>query len=106
MMPQNTGRPRRRFLITLLLLLCLPALLLFPSGLLGDRSSRESQTLLEEGLRRAAVQCYALEGAYPPNLEHLTGRYGVVVDRSRFFVDYQYVAANLMPDITVLPAGN
>ena len=49
------------------------------------------------------MQCYALEGAYPANLSHLEGRYGVQVDESRFFVDYQYVAANLMPDITVLP---
>ena len=52
---------------------------------------------------RAAVQCYALEGAYPQDLSHLEERYGVSVDADRFRVDYIYIASNLMPDITIVP---
>lgn len=76
------------------------------SSFLGGRVSREALDLAENSIRRAAVQCYALEGFYPPDLDYLTGRYGVSVDAEKYFVDYQYVAANLMPDITVLSLKN
>ena len=93
-----------RFLLPAVAVLAgLPLCLGWVSQALGGRASEESLRLVEENVRRAAVQCYALEGAYPANLSHLEERYGVQVDESRFFVDYQYVAANLMPDITVLP---
>lgn len=42
-------------------------------------------------------------GGLPRDLSDLEERYGVSVDRERYFVDYRYVASNLMPDITVLP---
>ena len=86
--------------LTLLVAAVLAAALF--SSFLGGRVSREALDLAENSIRRAAVQCYALEGFYPPDLDYLTGRYGVSVDTQRYFVDYQYVASNLMPDITVL----
>lgn len=87
----------------LLCLILLPAALYFSAQMLGDRADDESRKLAEQSIRRAAVQCYALEGAYPVSWDHLKEVYGVTVDESRYFVDYQYVASNLMPDITVLP---
>jgi hypothetical protein len=95
----------RRFLTPVLLIVCVPLLLFLFSGLLGKKASGESLHMAEESIRRAAVQCYALEGFYPPTLDYLTRRYGVRVDAARYFVDYRYVAANLVPDITVLPVG-
>ena len=73
------------------------------SGALALRADSESLELVARSIRRAAVQCYALEGAYPPSLDYLKTYYAVAVDEDRCFADYQYVAANLMPDITVLP---
>lgn len=49
-----------------------------------------------------AVQCYALEGAYPPSLFYLEENYGLQVDRSRYIVTYEAFAPNLLPDVTVL----
>ena len=93
----------RRWLPLLLLLVLIPlALLLAARGLTG-RADREGLALAEQSVRRAAVECYALEGAYPENLDYLKERYGLAVDETRYFVDYRYVASNLMPDITVLP---
>ena len=44
-------------------------------------------------------------GSYPGQSGRSGGAlYGVSIDESRIFVDYQYIASNLMPDITVLPA--
>lgn len=97
------SHPLRRLVLLLLAVCVLPAALSLAARGLGSRADQESLDLTAQAIRRAAVQCYALEGAYPANLDHLEERYGVQVDESRFFVDYQYVAANLMPDITVLP---
>ena len=51
---------------------------------------------------RAAVACYAAQGAYPPDLDYIEEHWGVQIDRSRYAVFYQVEGSNLMPDITVL----
>ena len=84
-------------------LVALPLALFLITGALGNRAGRESLSLAEQSIRRAAVQCYALEGAYPQDFDYLAERYGVAVDESRCRVDYIYIGSNLMPDITVLP---
>ncbi|MBF1030306.1 MAG: hypothetical protein HXK91_08980, partial [Lachnospiraceae bacterium] len=39
---------------------------------------------------------------YPPSLDYLKERYGLTYDESFFYVDYQPLASNLYPDVTVL----
>ncbi len=92
----------KKILLPGLLVLFLAALFLVTEPL-DRRVSEESLTVLEQSIRRGAVQCYALEGAYPEDLAYLEERYGVSYDRKRYYVDYTYLASNLMPDITVLP---
>lgn len=92
----------RRLLPILTLLVVLPLVLLWASREIGGRADREALALAEQAVRRAAVQCYALEGFYPADLGYLEAHYGVRVDGA-YRVDYRYVASNLMPDITVLP---
>lgn len=67
----------------------------------GGRSA-EDRRQLEETLRRSCVACYAVEGAYPPNLEYLEDHYGLQINKVRYTVRYFAFAENLMPDITVL----
>ena len=69
---------------------------------LGSDQALEDKAQLEEALHRAAVCCYSIEGAYPPNLDYLVENYGVQIDTERFTVRYELFASNLMPDITVL----
>lgn len=57
---------------------------------------------LEQALQRTAVACYAVEGAYPPNVEYMRQHYGLQYDESRYMVHYDLVASNFMPDITVM----
>lgn len=83
--------------------LCIPLALFLFTALFGTRADAEALSLARQSVQRAAVQCYALEGAYPVDLGYLEEHYGVAVDDGRYFVDYRYVASNLMPDITVLP---
>ena len=97
---------RFSFLIPmLLLLLILPLCLGYFSKEMGAKVSEESLQMMKSAISRAAVECYALEGFYPPELNYLTARYGIAVDEARYFVDYAFIGSNLMPDITVLPVS-
>lgn len=97
---------KRPLLLRLCAMVLLPCLLLLCVNGLSARSEAENLELVRESVRRAAVQCYAVEGAYPGNLDYLRRHYGLSVDSDRYFVDYSYVAENLMPDITVLEIGD
>lgn len=93
----------RKVLPALLVVVCIPVAFFLFTGLFGGKVDQESLAMARQSIQRAAVQCYALEGAYPFDFSHLEERYGVTVDRERLLVDYRYIASNLMPDITVLP---
>ena len=86
-----------------MLLICVPLVLALCSTKLLGSASQEDLNMARESVRRAAVECYALEGFYPSDLSYLQEHYGLAVDLDRYFVDYQYIAANLVPDITVFP---
>ena len=76
--------------------------LMFGASGIGEKAAGEDQKLLEQAIRRAAVQCYALEGFYPADWQYLQQHYGVVVNQEHTIVHYQFIASNLMPDITVI----
>lgn len=52
-------------------------------------------------IRRSAVQCYALEGSYPPSLDYLARKYELILDEDRFIYHYDCQIGNRMPDIMV-----
>lgn len=76
----------------------------FLNGVLSmsDRMEREGTETLRSAIARASVQCYAIEGRYPPSVQYLEDNYGIRIDRERFHVFYEGFASNIMPDITVI----
>ncbi len=62
----------------------------------------EGKVQLEKALKRAIVECYALEGAYPPDIAYMENHYGIVIDGARFTVHYEAFAENIMPDFKVI----
>jgi len=82
----------------------LAILLLFFFSISGIEQDRQAETItnLENALRRAAVACYAAEGSYPPDAAYLQEHYGIQFNEEVYTVQYQLIASNLMPDITVL----
>lgn len=57
--------------------------------------------ILSDAIKHSAVQCYAIEGFYPPNIDYLEQNYGLVVDHDKYVVSYSIFASNIMPDIEV-----
>ncbi len=96
----------KRVLPAVLAFILLPTVLILASDNLSERSASESLDLFEQSIRRATVQCYAIEGFYPEEITYIEDNYGISIDRERYMVDYQYIASNLMPDITVIPRSN
>jgi hypothetical protein len=50
---------------------------------------------------RAVMQCYALEGAYPPDLDYLQAYYGLVLDTGRYAYVYEVVGDNVYPIVDI-----
>ena len=69
---------------------------------MSGRMDREGAETLRSAIARASVQCYAIEGRYPPSVRYLEENYGIRIDRERFHVFYEGFASNIMPDITVI----
>lgn len=78
---------------------------MFLNGVLSvsRRMDVEGEETLRSAIARACVQCYAIEGRYPPSVQYLEENYGIRIDRKRFYVFYEGFASNIMPDITVIP---
>ena len=71
----------------------------------GTASSAAQTELVRSAVRRAAVTCYAVEGAYPSTLDYLQRHYGLVYDEENYFVFNDAFASNIMPEIRVTEKG-
>lgn len=82
----------------------LAAAFLFCGGMnaLSSKAGQEKKKSIEEAVWRGITQCYAMEGRYPKSLEYLKKEYGITYDTSEFFVDYQALGGNIMPDVTII----
>ncbi|MDD2218151.1 MAG: hypothetical protein PHW03_04610 [Eubacteriales bacterium] len=65
-------------------------------------TKEESGDILQDAVIRATMQCYAIEGLYPPDIKYLEDNYGLTFDQERFIVHYEVFAGNILPDITVI----
>ena len=65
------------------------------------KSNEESYNILSDAIIRSAVQCYAIEGFYPPDIGYLENNYGLLVDHNKYFVSYSVFASNIIPEVQV-----
>ena len=106
----NSGRTRAMKTLRGILPFAVPILIFAVTAVIltvsirnaGRARADEEIRIAREGIIRAAVSCYAVEGAYPESYEYLRDNYGVVINEDKYFVDYAVFASNLMPEITVI----
>ena len=77
------------------------SLCLWSARLSQGNLEEEGAAALRDAIRRSALQCYAVEGVFPPTLEYLEENYGVRVNREKFAVSYDIFASNQPPDVRV-----
>ena len=97
-------RPRRgaKRLDAAIAAVCTLLLLLGVWAVWNGQTEAQSAASVRTAVLDAAVQCYALEGAYPQSLSYLEENYGVQVNHSRFIVSYEAYASNQLPAVAVL----
>jgi hypothetical protein len=76
--------------------------LIVGTGKTASVATSENLHFLETAVLKATVQCYAIEGMYPPDVAYLEAHYGILIDKDNYIVHYEVFASNILPDITVL----
>lgn len=92
----------KKSIISITVFICFFVFLYIGTKNVFNSSSRETKNILKTAVRQAVVQCYAIEGMYPPNIEYLEKNYGLIIDHKNFVVHYEVFASNILPDISVI----
>lgn len=89
------------------IILFLLVMILFFYGVinLGSSTVARQETALQNAIEKDIINCYALEGFYPPSLTYMKEHYGLHYNEDLFFVDYQPVGSNLFPNVTIIRKG-
>ena len=68
---------------------------------IGKLGNNQGIKLTREAVVRTAVECYAIEGIYPPNVKYMEENYNFSYDDTKYFIHYDAFASNIMPTIEV-----
>ena len=101
MYQDKKNKRRGAILVACLCILALAAAIFAFSGSRGDLDE-ETVEAIRDAIRQSALQCYVVEGVYPPDLEYLQDHYGLQVNTEQYYVVYEAFASNIPPTITVI----
>ncbi|MDD3402351.1 MAG: hypothetical protein PHQ72_03190 [Hespellia sp.] len=99
---EKTDHSVRTGVISLLLVCLVLGLFYVGTETVSAKTDAQQAQSLEEAIHRGITHCYAVEGRYPESLEYLRTEYGISYDEDKYFVDYQVLGTNLMPDVTII----
>lgn len=94
-------KEHRSLILSILILVLIVTYVMFGTIATSKSADEEGRRIAERAIRRSVMQCYALEGAYPPSIQYLEDHYGLIVDKDRYHVVYKPDMANIMPTIVV-----
>lgn len=81
--------------------LLISLLLVFGISYIGKVGNDQNIILTREAVMRTAVECYAIEGIYPPNIEYMQENYNFSYDTTKYYIHYDIFASNIMPTVEV-----
>jgi len=94
-----------RDIIKITIIVAVLALAVFLVGRLDAKQETEETQIVHDAIRNAAITCYAVEGAYPEDVEYLRENYQLAYDEDRFLVTYIPFAPNVLPTIYITQRG-
>lgn len=65
-----------------------------------DNNFYSDTTAMKSAIDSALIECYALEGSYPDDIEYLS-EYGVWFDTENYKYNYDYRGTNIRPSVSV-----
>ena len=95
----------KRDILKIAALVVVLALVVLLVGRIDRAQGREETEIVRDAIKNAALTCYAVEGAYPDDLEYLRENYQLAYNEDQYFVTYESFASNRLPDIWVTERG-
>ena len=95
----------RRDIFKLLVFAAIVVLAVALIGRIDTAHGRAETQIVRDAVKNAALTCYAVEGAYPDDIQYLIDNYHLAYDEERYFITYEPFASNRIPDIWVSEKG-
>lgn len=95
-------RERRDTLIKNLIFAVLLSVCLY-AGIhyISNMGNEQGIKLTREAVLRTVVECYAIEGIYPPDVKYMEDNYNFTYDTTKYYIHYDIFASNIMPTVEV-----
>lgn len=94
---------RTRRVVGTIAAVVLAVLLWFAWDMASAQTEAQSAASVRTAVLDAAMQCAAVEGAYPARLSYLEERYGLIVNHQDYAVTYEAFASNVPTSVVVVP---
>ena len=95
----------RRDIFKLLIIALVLVLCVVLAGYIEQADRSAESELVRKAVREAVITCYAVEGAYPDDIEYLRKNYHLSYNNDRYLVTIESFASNHLPDIYVTERG-
>ena len=96
---------KRTVVTVVLLVILLAGAVLLINSMVSAGDAGETR-MVRDAVKNAALTCFAVEGAYPADLQYLRDYYGLAYDETKYHVMYEAFASNQMPEIRVSVRGD
>ena len=89
------------WLRSILFVIVISAVLIAGIFYISNMGNEQGLKLTNEAAVRTMIECYAIEGIYPPNVQYMVDNYNLSYDDTKYFIHYDAFASNIMPTIDV-----
>ncbi len=93
---------KRVSIISLIFITIFSLILIFSISSVHENFQLNQTIRVENAIKEAIVQCYALEGSYPPSIDYLAKNYGIIINRDRYIYHYEIYVSNMKPVLSVI----
>lgn len=101
-MYSDVVKKRSRWIVPVIIAAAVVVMIIFLIRGSGRDISEEGAAAIQAAVRRSALQCYVVEGIYPPDLAYLEDNYGLQVNTEDYYVTYEAFSSNLPPTVRVM----
>lgn len=88
-------------LVILMLVIAIMVAMWVGFGFIAGQVKEQSARTLRDSIMDTAMQCFAIEGSYPPSLAYLQDNYGLSINEEDYRVVYVASASNVPPKVDV-----
>lgn len=96
-------RRRLNVAVGIIALILVVGLVAFGVVAMEESTRQQGAASIRETILSSALQCCAIEGAYPQSLQYLVDNYGLAINEDDYNITYEAFASNVMPSVVVVP---